>query len=347
MKNTVFERGPLLAATLGMTLVGFTAIAFAAPHHDEDNSSTVTQDTTTQSSADQVTGLISDRLSDVTGDGAQGGGTASLGITGKAAGSAAATRGLWFNAAVTNVDDDHTGANYDGNIYTFLVGYDATVGDKLRLGLAAGYERVLVDTDYNSGSVQGTAWTLAPYLSYQISDMLSLNATVGRAWASYDLDHAPSAVGSTDGERWFGAANLVAKQTSGQWKFSETLGYFYVTETQDAYTETGGGALAVPESKRHVGQIRVGGKAGYEIPTHFGTVTPYVSARAEFDVAKSSDPILSSGAIVSKDDSGATFGAGVKAAMGENMTLSLEATTTAFRSDYEARGLSATLSFKF
>tara|TARA_R110002110_G_scaffold314364_1_gene527536 strand:+ start:1278 stop:1667 length:390 start_codon:yes stop_codon:yes gene_type:complete len=128
---------------------------------------------------------------------------------------------------------------------------------------------------------------------------------------------------------------------------SETLGYFYVTETQDAYTETGVGALTVPESKRHVGQIRIGGKAGYEIPTQFGSVTPYLSARAEFDVNKSSDPVLTSGATVSRDDQGATFGAGLKAAMGENMTFALQATTTAFRNDYEARGLSATLSFRF
>ncbi len=280
-------------------------------------------------------------------DTGQTGGSSAPEITGKAAGSTAPMRGFWGNATVTNVDDDHAGANYDGNIYTFLAGYDTKAGEKLTLGLAAGFERVLVDTGYNGGSVQGKAWTLAPYMSYAISDMLSVNAAVGRTWASYDLDHTVSATGSTDGKRWFGSANLVARQTSGSWKLSETPGYFYVTETQDAYTETGVGALAVPESKRHVGQIRIGGKAGYEIPTQFGSVTPYLSARAEFDVNKSSDPVLTNGATVSRDDQGATFGAGLKAAMGENMTFTLQATTTAFRNDYEARGLSATLSFRF
>ena len=348
MNKISVERGALLAATLGMSLVGFAATAFAfLPPPEEDNSTTVTQGATTQGSAQQVTGIISDRLNSETVDGSQGSGSASLDITGKAAGSTPATRGLWFNAAATSIDDDHVGANYDGDIYTFLVGYDAFVGDKLRVGLAAGFERILVDTNYNNGSVKSDAWTIAPYLAYQINDMLSVNASVGRTWASYDINHATSAVGSTDGERWFGAANLVARQTSGQWRFSETLGYFYVTETQDAYTETGIGALVVPESTRHVGQLRIGGKAGYEIPVSFGSVTPFVSARAEYDVSKSADPILTSGATVSQDDTGATFGAGVKAAMGDNMTFSLEATTTAFRNDYEARMLSATLSFKF
>lgn len=348
MTRSIFGRGPLLAAALGVGLTGFAATAMALPREpDEDSSSTVTQDSTSQSGADQVTGIISDRLGDATGDGTQGSGSTSLNVTGMAAGSAAPRGNLWFNAAVTSVDDDHTGANYDGNIYTALIGYDTIVNAKLLLGIAAGYERVRVDTDYNSGTVEGDAWTIAPYMSYAISDMLSVNAAIGHTWASYDFTHAVSATGSTDGDRWFGSANLVAKQTAGQWKLAETLGYFYVTETQDAYTETGVGGLTVAESDRHVGQLRIGAKAGYEIATSFGHVTPYVSARAEFDLNKSADPILTSGATVSRDDKGATFGAGVKAAAGENMTFALEATTTAFRNDYEARMLSATLSFKF
>lgn len=343
MKFAQFGRIGLYVAAVGLGLASFTSQVSAAPAYT-DSSTGPTQNQVTKEATDLVTGIISDRINSNT----SGGDQASLGgQTGMAAGGAALTKGLWFNMAMTDIDDDHVGANYDGPIYTALLGYDTKVGDNLLLGLAVGYERIDIDTTFNGGTVDSDAWTIAPYLSYDINDMLSVNAAAGYTWASYDLTHSTSAIGSTDGERWFASTNLVARQSMGQWRLTETLGYFYVTETQDAYIETGVGALAVPESTSHLGQLRIGGKLGYEIATSFGYMTPYVSGRAEFDLSKSADPVLATGATVGYDDSGATFGTGVKAGIGEAMTLSLDLTTTAFRSDYEARMVSGTVTFNF
>ncbi|NIJ40970.1 hypothetical protein FHS78_001251 [Parvibaculum indicum] len=348
MKYVHVTRGALMAsAAMGLLVTGFAARADATPAPTKtDSSSSVVQDGTGLASAGQIAGFIANHLAGSTGG--TGTQTSAAPMTGVAAGGGAAAVGtLWFNAGAMRVDDSHAGANYDGDIYNAVLGYDLALTDSLTLGLAGGYERIRIDTKYNSGTLKGNVWTIAPYLSYRIDDMLSFNATVGRSWADYDVAHSVSATGSTDGKRWFGAANLVAEQNVDAWRLSETLGYFYVSETQDAYTESGVGALTVAESKRHLGQIRVGGKAGYEIPTSFGHVTPYLSARAEFDVNKSSDVVLTSGATVSQDDFGTTFGAGVDGAAGRNVNFRVEATTEAFRKDYDAYGISATVSLKF
>ncbi len=345
MKYANATRGTLIAA-LGLLVTGFPAAADARPRIETDSSSSVVQDGAGIAAAGQTAGFIADHLTG--GTGGTGTQTSAAGTTGVAAGDGAAAAGtLWFNAGAMHVDDSHTGANYDGDIYNAVLGYDIDLTDKLTVGLAGAYERIRIDTKYNSGTLKGNVWSIAPYLSYRIDDMLSFNATVGHSWADYDVTHTVSATGSTNGKRWFGAANLVAEQNVEAWRLSETLGYLYVSETQDAYTESGVGALTVAESKRHLGQIRVGGKAGYEIPTSFGHVTPYLSARAEFDVNKSSDVVLTSGATVSRDDFGATFGAGVDGSIGGNMDFRLEATTEAFRDNYKAYGVSATVSLKF
>ncbi|HEX7775970.1 MAG TPA: autotransporter outer membrane beta-barrel domain-containing protein [Parvibaculum sp.] len=317
----------------------------ATPHPAYDPSSKTTQDEVIQTSADQITGLIQDRISDQTGEG--DGGTASLTDgTNKAAGSGPMSKGLWVNASAMQVRDTHTGANYDGPIWDLLVGFDTKLSDQLLVGIAAGYERIDIDTGYNSGSLTGNSWTIAPYAAFQINKMLSVNATIGHTWASYDEDR-PGASGSTDGDRWFGSANLVAKEAVNQWRLTENLGYFYVTETQDAYNESGLGGVAVAKSTRHLGQVRAGGKVGYYMPTIYGYLEPYVSGRAEYDVDKSSDIIISSGTTVSRSDFGATFGAGLNVGVGDGLVVSGEVTSTAFRNDYQAYGASATVAFKF
>jgi hypothetical protein len=348
MRYSGLGRVSLFAIAAAASAVGLSATAMAMPAPTYAPGTQGTQDQVIETSADQITGLISDRINDQTNN---QGGTASLDDgTNKAAGSSPMSKGLWFNVSGTQVRDSHTGANYDGPIYDALVGFDTRVTDQLLLGVAAGYEHIDITTGYNNGSLTGDSWTIAPYAAFQINQMFSIDATIGHTWASYDTDHASffgGNTGSTDGDRWFGAANIVAKQAVSQWRLSETLGYFYVTETQDSYTETGIGGVFVPESTRHLGQIRAGGKVGYYIPTIYGYLQPYVSGRAEFDVDKSSDQIITAGSTVSKSDFGATFGAGLKLGVGDSLTVSGEVRSTAFRNDYQAYGASATVAFKF
>lgn len=343
MRYSGFGRTGLFVVAASVGVAGLAATAEATPR-PAYSSSKFTQDEVSQTGADQTTGLISDRISDITGDN-NNGGTASLDSgTNKAAGSAPLTNGLWFNVAGTKVNDTHNGAAFDGPIYTMLVGYDTKVTDSLLLGVATGYEHIDINTDYNGGALRGNSWTVAPYASYQITQMLSVNATIGHTWVHYNEEHG-SVSGTTDGDRWFGTANIVAKQSVNQWRLTENLGYFYVTETQDAYTETN--LNPVDKSTRHLGQIRVGGKAGYYIPTIYGYLEPYVTGRAEFDVDKSSDQIISSGTTVSRSDFGATFGAGLKVSVGDSVSVSGELTSTAFRDKYQAYGASATVGLKF
>ncbi|MEP2286096.1 MAG: autotransporter outer membrane beta-barrel domain-containing protein, partial [Nitratireductor sp.] len=184
MKYANATRGTLIAA-LGLLVTGFPAAADARPRIETDSSSSVVQDGAGIASAGQIAGSIANHLTG--GTGGTGTQTSAAEATGVAAGDGAAPAGtLWFNAGAMRVDDSHTGANYDGDIYNAVLGYDVALTDKLTVGLAGAYERIRIDTKYNCGTLKGNVWSIAPYLSYRIDDMLSFNATVGHSWADYD-----------------------------------------------------------------------------------------------------------------------------------------------------------------
>ena len=87
MRYSGFGRTGLFVVAASVGVAGLAATAEAAPR-PAYSSSKFTQDEVSQTGADQTTGLISDRISDVTGDN-NNGGTASLDSgTNKAAGSA-------------------------------------------------------------------------------------------------------------------------------------------------------------------------------------------------------------------------------------------------------------------
>ena len=145
MKYVHGTRGALMAsAAMGLLVTGFAARADATPAPkkiDTDSSSSVVQDGTGLASAGQIAGFIANHL--MGGTGGTGTQTSTGPMTGVAAGDGAAAAGtLWFNAGAMRVDDSHAGANYDGDIYNAVLGYDVALTDSLTLGLAGGYEPV-------------------------------------------------------------------------------------------------------------------------------------------------------------------------------------------------------------
>ena len=310
----------------------------------------------TQQASSQTATLIADRISQAV---AGFGGTSFAAVPGfesrgpvfalgngggKAAGSLPKNLGVWADVGNLWLRNSQAGAEYEGQIFTALAGFDYLFHDRILLGFAAGYERIDLDTGFNSGTLKSSGWAAAIYGGLILAPDLSIDFQVGHAWVDYSQAHG--ATGSFKGDRWFGSTNLNAKQSFGNWRFAESFGYFHVNENQDAYVESNGNQ--VDGQTAYVGQVRVKGTVGYWMPMDWGSLMPYASTRLDFDVTKSAAPVINSqGQTTDNGDFGATFALGVTARTGPSMTGTIEATTTQFRRDFESYGLKGTMRVQF
>lgn len=232
-----------------------------------------------------------------------------------------------------------------GPIFSTLVGLDYSWQPWLLTGIAGGYERVDIYTGFNNGNQASNGVIFASYAAIRLSPSFSLDGQIGHAWIGYNGSHGGVSSAFT-GDRWFGSANVKAKTTIDAWQLVGSVGYFYVAETQGSYTESNGNV--VPSSMPYLGQVRVKGEVGYRFETQFGALTPFASARLEFDTQHGEAPVINSaGQRAAVSEFGTTFGAGLKADLGDYTSLILEGKTTQFRQYFEAYGVNASLRIRF
>lgn len=376
-------RGALISALGVFALLQAQPVRAAATYGATAPSTTVVAPTLNQVASQQSASLISGRVSQAvanvsgsigsnlgsggTGGGFQGGGfqgggapggapggggrapgpQSSVDGAGKAAGSAPPRWGMWANASHADLRNTQAGADFDASVIDALAGIDAMVTDRLLLGVAGGFESTNVKTHFNDGTLKGQGWALAPYGAFIINKVFSIDATIGRAEIDYDSSRQFGAVsGHTNGTRWFASVSGNANTMVDNWVLGSSLGFLYATETQDAYTETDGSE--VDETKTRLGQMRLTPKVGYRLPMEFGSVTPYGSARLEYDVNKTpAQPVDSVGTMASDSRFGTTFAVGVNANIGDGLSANLEASSTQFRENIETTIFSGTIRYRF
>lgn len=334
----------LLAGGASSALAGNT-YGPTGPTNVNTNKQTVTK------AADLTTGIINDRINNATTD--AGFGTFSASAPqfvignggGKAAGDEPTKFGFWGSLGATWVRDTQPGVDFNGSIVSGVAGVDYRALPWLLVGVAGGYEGTNINTFFNSGQQWSSGAVVSAYGAVRLAPSWSLTAQVGHGWISYWETHG-GVNGNFGGDRWFGAANINTGQNIDKWRLTGSLGYFFFTETQSAFTETNGNAI--PSSTPYLGQIRVKGQAGYEFTTDWGTIMPFLGARLEFDVAYSDAPIISSaGQRASNSIFGTTFSAGVKTRIGDRSSFILEGTTTQFRQYFEAYGINGSFRINF
>lgn len=266
---------------------------------------------------------------------------------GKASGSAPRRVGVWLNGSYTWIENEQANSNFDGQILNVMGGADYLVSDRVLVGLSGGYENQDIKTKFNNGKLEGDGFTVAPYFAFILNKNVNFDVSVGHSWIDYDVSRNGSSVtGSTTGDRWFGSANANYVTSVNNWQLGATAGYLYTMENQDGYTESDGSAVS--EVGVHLGQARLSGKLGYLFPASFGYVNPYGTARLEYDVLKDEAGIIDAAGTKANDDKfGVTFGLGVSAGIGEATSINLEGTTTQFREEMNAYGVSGTVRYKF
>jgi len=170
---------------------------------------------------------------------------------GMAAGNAPTKLNAWVNASDTTIGSSASASLFDGYVTNAIGGVDYRVSDKFVAGVSAGYDRVALNFKFagltNSGLVS-TGWMVAPYASYQISDLLSVDGAYG--YAEGDVDTRTYGVIATQNyDRNFFALNLNANYWISDWQLTGKANYIAAEENV--------------ATTNKMEQLRLGGQVGY------------------------------------------------------------------------------------
>lgn len=251
----------------------------------------------------------------------------------------------WGSAGWTYLRDTLPATAYHGNSYNGAVGADVQATDRLIVGAALSAEDTRLVTNFNSGHLNTSGYGLNPYAVYSLTDHFYVDALAGFSWLSNDLDRAGGGVvADYDSFRWLASVNLNGRYTDGPWQYLPVIGYLYVHQSDDAYTERGAGAASVPEQTTIVSQGRVGGKIGYTL----GNWTPYVGARWEHNFIQPEITIAPGfpGGSPSNSRDGAFIQIGANATFGSRFSGGIEFNTMQ-KSDQETYGLLGNIRYAF
>jgi len=343
-----------LAAAAGVALA---ATSFgAAWAHSSAGSEKATTPTVVRDVSTTLAGVLAGRLNQI-GGGTVGGGGFGAGTamvtpltgseTGRSGAVALKDTALWANAGYTSLDNNNALTAYDGHAIPVLVGIDTSPWDPLTVGIAFGYERVELDTAFNQGTLNWNGYTATPYAVLRFLNNYSVDVSASYSRLNNDVSRLNgTASGSYDSDRWLGTANLNGNWSVDNWRLGATIGYLYLHQIDDGYTETGpasGGAVTGHATT--IGQGRAGLRLGY----NFGMVEPYVKARVEHEFITPGTQLVSpaTGGIVASDNTGYVIGVGALLNFNNRLSGAIEGTTTQGRDKQDIWGIAGTIRFRF
>jgi len=208
---------------------------------------------------------------------------------GLAAGEAMGSWTIW-----ANVLDDDTRQSYrnafdqrvknDADVVNSILGVDYTLNPQLVLGLSLAIDRGDISgrTTANPGNtnkLNSKGWMLAPYVGWQLTPELSLDASIGLGEGKLD---ASGGDGSQEADRWFAGVNLVYSRWVGNWQFGGRAGYLHAEEDY-AKAKAFGTSINDTNAKNKIDQIQLGGQLGY----WYNGFMPYAGLKFVDDINRS------------------------------------------------------------
>jgi hypothetical protein len=194
------------------------------------------------------------------GSGSSGGGDGSGGGDSKS---------LWTTPTYSSLKNNFSRTAFDGDINSFMAGFDYTQSDKYIFGVAISHERSNFNTKFNFGNENTTGYNMSPYFAILLSDTWSFDLSLGHGKfntiQSRTLIPLPVVV---EGEFWstsdFASTNLTNVSAWGNWKLTDSLGIMAAKQKQDSYFESTGAAVtAVDSSSQSLKQWNLGGEVAY------------------------------------------------------------------------------------
>jgi hypothetical protein len=267
------------------------------------------------------------------------------GNRGRSAGAGEKKVGVWVLGSYSDIENDlndgTVDTRFEGDIAAFVGGVDYRLTDRVVAGLALSYEDVDIDTTFNAGTIETSGIGLAPYAVFKLTDKIS--ADINGSYTRLDTDTTRTnntITGQFDSRRYTAGGNLNVGHSINKVFMNGSVGFLYINENQDSYTESNGTFVA--ENDISIGQGRVSGTVGY----NFGKVQPFLTAQLQHEFWAPSAPIVN-GVALSEDTTGYVVGGGVKFDISDSVSGTVSATSTEGRDDLSLYSISGRVRVKF
>ena len=259
---------------------------------------------------------------------------------------------LWASVAWSSFDEDHPTIAFNGDAVSGFLGADYLFTDQFVAGVAVGGENVDVTSTFNAGGSNSDGVTGLAYAALVFNRYFSADASFGYTGV-YDIDQRRTAAGvaitgSTDGWRWFGAANLNGRYTMDGWTLSGNVGYLRSSSHTDGFTESNGNVVG--SSNTELGQVRIGGRVSYSLAalqSNLPRITPYVSGLFEWDHDRTKVSVAPGQAVPPDDRTDFVVGGGLSFAFSDRVSGGIEATTVLDRANFNSTTVSGNIRFVF
>jgi len=169
---------------------------------------------------------------------------------------------LWVEGRYSAYDDDNGNLDRNGHVGVLYVGGDYRVAENMIVGVLAQFDWAKDDSGVLASTVDGNGWMIGPYLSARVHDNIYLDVRAAWGRSSNDIDVA-GASGSFDTSRWLVKGTLAGNWAYDAWRITPSAELAYVTESADAFTNTGGTFVAGQDVS--LGRLQFGPEVGYRI----------------------------------------------------------------------------------
>lgn len=201
------------------------------------------------------------------------------GASGMAAGTAPSKWNAWANGSSASFrysGNGNRGTHFNGDVTNGIVGADYQIAPSVALGASMAIDDG--STTIANASINTRGYAIAPYVSWQINNLWSLDGTLGFGEGE---TKAGGGTTVTDSHRYFSGLNLGYTRWSGDWQFAGKASVLHATDKQDD-SRTNGVANANTGSKNKLTQFRLGGQVGYWA----NGVMPYVGLAWSQDTSR-------------------------------------------------------------
>lgn len=250
-------------------------------------------------------------------------------ITGLAAGDGAKAWNFWGNVGETRVGIGYQPLRSSGRVNSQIIGADYRLSKSIVVGASAAFDQTHIGTDFNSGSLSGHGYSIAPYVAVQIDKTWSADLLAGTGRGTQLMSSGGAAIG-LDIERSFFGANVNYDRWMGDWQFSGKVGYLDSREEK----------LGLVDELR---QLRVGAQVGYWA----NGALPYVSLTHSTDLRRPEQAAVFGAAEPANDKTAWVLGVGVNVFSKGALSGGVSYTSELDRKESKQNVLTANLSYRF
>jgi outer membrane autotransporter protein len=256
---------------------------------------------------------------------------------------------VWGNGTYTHLDDDLTGAGYEGYQAAGLGGLDAQITERILVGLLGSVDHSDIDNtilpDFPSSS-ETDGRGAGAYAGITLTDNLVLDGSFLYTWIDNSAVDALSTA-SYDSERWNVNGNLTGYWFIDALRLSPALGVSYTAAREEAYADSLG--MTYPSLTQRTGVFNFGGQTGYTF--FFGDVQSaelWVGSQGEWTFERSPSAPASVGVPVRDDDLDVRAQGGLNLTLSPAFSISLSGDVSGLAiDDYLAVGGSGQASIRF